>query len=121
MNIKVSKEVVDQINVTQLDEIIFKGNFNLIDVRNPEDIEARGAIPGAINIPYETIDHAIDKNSHDYHAVFDSSKPFLFCCTGGVMSYLAAMKAKESGINEVYNLEGGHSAWAKLEQELVLN
>lgn len=115
MNIRVSKEVIDQIDASQLNGIISKGNYSLIDVREPKDINARGEIPGAVNIPYESIEHAMDKDSLDYNAVFDNNGPFLFCCTGGVMSYLAAMKAKESGLKQVYNLEGGHAAWIKLE------
>jgi rhodanese-related sulfurtransferase len=33
------------------------------------------------------------------------------------MSYAAALKGRENGVDHVYNLEGGHSAWLTLKKE----
>ena len=106
--------IIEQITADRLDAILAKGTHTIIDVRGPKGIEMQGAIPGAINIPTESIEHALDKNHKDYNPVFNHTDSFLFCCTGGVMSYMAAIKARKKGIKKVYNLEGGHSAWLKL-------
>lgn len=106
---KVLHEVIEQITVDKLDSIINEGKFKIIDVRSPEGIVAQGSIPNAINIPLDDIDHALE--TKDYHSVFNSDSPILFCCTGGVMSYMAAIKVQEKGVNNVFNLEGGHSSW----------
>ena len=111
--LKSSQVAIDQIKVDRLDTIIADGNHTIIDVRNAIGIEKQGSIPGAINIPFEKIDEAIDKNQESYNPIFDTDGPFLFCCTGGVMSYMAAIKAHEIGLKNVYNLDGGHSAWIK--------
>ena len=111
---KLSPDIVKQINVDQLDGIIYEEYYNIIDVRGIKGIEDQGCIPKAINIPFDLIDEAIDESHDDYNPIFSSNKPFLFCCTGGVMSYMAAIKAQKKGFKNICNLEGGHSAWLKL-------
>ena len=56
----------------------------------------------------------IEERHTNPNCLFNNDGPFLFCCTGGVMSYMAAIHAQEHGVKGVYNLEGGHSAWLKL-------
>lgn len=111
---KVSKEVIAQISASEVDTIIATQSHHIIDVRNPQAIENQGGFPGAINIPLDTMDNAVNKNHSNYKSVFESEKPFLFCCTGGVMSFMAAIKAQEAGVKQVFNLEGGHNAWLKV-------
>ncbi len=115
-NIKVSKEIIEQITVDKLEGIISENYYKIIDVRNPKGIETQGSISGAINIPFETIESAIDKNHKNYNSIFNGDGPFLFSCTGGVMSYMAAIKLQEKGFKNISNLEGGHSAWLKLKE-----
>ena len=113
---KMAKEIIPQITADRLDAIIAENSYTMIDVRSPQGIETQGRIPGAINIPFDSIDKKIDKHHDEYNVIFNSEGPFLFCCTGGVMSYMAAIKAHEKGIKKVNNLEGGHSAWKKMKK-----
>ena len=115
------KEVIPQITVDKLDMIIAEGSFKIIDVRGPEDIMIQGGIPSSTNIPFDMIDKAIDRSHDQVDHVFSSNRPLLFCCTGGVMSYMAAIRVQENGIKNVYNLEGGHSAWAKFKKAQVID
>ncbi len=108
-----SKEVIEQVAASQLDRIIEEGKATIIDVRTPEGIEKQGSIPGAVNIPLEEFKNQIDSGE----SILNGDGPFLFCCTGGVMSYMAAIHAQENGIRNVLNLEGGHSAWKKFRAE----
>ena len=112
-----AKNLIEQITVNRLDDIISQKKFVLIDVRPPEAIASQGAIPGAHNLPYDKVDRVLQDWQNDPKSIFQSKKPLLFCCTGGVMSYASAIKAKEKGVNPVYNLEGGHAAWASLKKE----
>lgn len=116
---KMYKEIIAQITVDGLDDIITENSYTIIDVRNSKGIETQGSISGAINIPFDSIDCKIDQNHEEYNAIFNNEGPFLFCCTGGVMSYMAAIKAQEKGIMNVCNLDGGHSAWIKFKKVKV--
>ncbi|MCQ0110208.1 Rhodanese-related sulfurtransferase [Zhouia amylolytica] len=112
-----SKEVIAQISSETLNDIIAQGSFTLIDVRSPQGIENQGGIPGAVNIPLEQVKKEIEEREYHPESILNSDGPFLFCCTGGVMSYMAAIHAQEHGMKNVHNLEGGHSAWKKLNNQ----
>ena len=116
---KAFQAIIEQITVDKLDAIISDDNYAIIDVRGSSGIEKQGNIPGAVNMPFESINAALDRHHKKYDAVFDRDVRFLFCCTGGVMSYMAAIKAQEQGIKNVYNLEGGHSAWLKYKEAVT--
>ena len=107
---------ITQITADQLDDIIIEKRFKVIDVRTPDGIHQQGGIPGAINIPLEEVKIELDHKNSIPESVFNKEGPFLFCCTGGVMSYIAALHAQQNGVSKVYNLEGGHSAWKKLKK-----
>ena len=112
-----SNKVIAQIPVSQLDQILEERQFTLIDVRSPEGIDSQGNIPGAFNIPLDTIENALQDPDHEHHSILTEGSPLLFCCTGGVMSYMAAIKVSEYGIMDVHNLEGGHSGWMKYKEQ----
>ena len=111
------QEPIKQIHAEQLDELLKRKTHRIIDVRPPEAISTQGSIPGAINLPHDVIDTEYEKFARGQNNYFNTDKPLLFCCTGGVMSYSAALKIRDKGVEEVCNLEGGHSAWKKLRSE----
>lgn len=111
MKTQETKEVIPQITADKLDAIICNNNYKIIDVRDAGAIEKQGSIPGAINIPLDAVAEAVGKRHEDAGSVFNHEGSFLFCCTGGVMSYMGAIRARENGIENVFNLEGGHSGW----------
>ena len=114
-----NKELIEQISAERLDGIISGNVYTIIDVRSQKGIETQGSIPSAINLPFDLVENAVDRNHKDYDSIFDREGPFLFCCTGGVMSYMAALKAQEKGLKNICNLEGGHAAWSKLKEAQV--
>ena len=120
MNTKFSKELIEQVPAEQLDQIIAENNFTIIDVRSPQGIEKQGEIPTAINIPLDELKLEIEQRKSKPSSLFNNNRQYLFCCTGGVMSYMAAIHAQENGIKNVYNLEGGHSAWSKLKEVQIV-
>ncbi len=76
--------------------------FVVIDVRRPDEF-AGGHIPGAINI-----------DSVDFSEHLDSLDPggtYLICCLRGGRSAGVRELMREAGFREVYDIEGGMSAW----------
>ncbi len=111
--------MIPQITADKLDDIILNSKFKIIDVRDPMGIEKQGSIPGAINIPLDLVEEEIGKRHENSDSIFNHDGSFLFCCTGGVMSYMGAIRAHEHGIKNVFNLEGGHSGWMKWKQSRI--
>jgi len=80
-------------------------DVDLVDVRDEREFHA-GHVPGARNIPLETLRADPDKFlSHD--------KTIVFVCAKGVRSLTAAKLAERLGYEHVCNLDGGTSAWVK--------
>ena len=92
------------INVAELRAMLDKGGICLVDVRTDAEI-ARGFITGAEKLPL----HLLPLRLHE----LDGAKPTVFYCQMGGRSAQAAGFAAAQGFSEVYNLQGGITAWAQ--------
>lgn len=108
-----SSTLIEQVKYHHLTGIIKSKSHIIIDVRDKKSILDQGSIPDSVPITYESIQAGRKEAMDRIEWLIKEGKPLLFCCTGGVMSYLAAMKVKDKGLGPVCNLEGGHSAWIK--------
>lgn len=91
------------LSVAELEAMLQKGGLRLVDVRTDAEA-ARGRIPQGDSIPLHLIPlrlHELDKNS-----------PTVFYCQMGGRSAQAAAFAAANGFADVYNLQGGITAWA---------
>ena len=91
------------ITVTELVKLQQQGNLKLIDVRTGAEI-ARGKIPQGEALPL----HLLPLRMHD----LDKSATTVFYCQVGGRSAQAAAFAAANGFSDVYNLQGGITAWA---------
>lgn len=79
-------------------------DFILLDVRTPEEY-AGGHIPGAINVPNETI------GSDPVDALPDKEQKILVYCRSGNRSKMAAAKLAEQGYTNIVEI-GGINSWS---------
>ena len=77
----------------------------LLDVREPFELIAFGAIPGVKNISINEIARRMDE------LPADKSKPVVVVCQSGSRSYEVAHHLVKRGYTQVYNLESGTSGW----------
>ena len=95
---------LSNISPQQFQEGISRKDIQLVDVRTPEEYTEK-RIAGSTNI---------NVNSSDFEAkmkMLDKSKPTYFYCLAGARSGKASDWAVKHGFKEVYNLEGGITAW----------
>ncbi|XP_058828563.1 uncharacterized protein LOC131688372 [Topomyia yanbarensis] len=91
----------------------------LIDVREPEELAAKGAIPTSINIPLKTVSDALKLSPADFQAKYGRKKPgpndpIIFSCCVGVRSGNAAYEADKLGFKNVKNYVGSHTEYAEI-------
>jgi len=98
------------ITVAELPNLISSGKAQLVDVRTDAEI-ARGRIVGAIVLPL----HLLPLRLRD----LDAKKTTVFYCQMGGRSAQAAAFAAAQGMGDVYNLQGGITAWAHAGGEIV--
>lgn len=90
------------LSVAELEAMLQKGGLRLVDVRTDAEV-VRGKIPQGDPIPLHLIPlrlHELDKNA-----------PTVFYCQMGGRSAQAAAFAAANGFADVYNLQGGITAW----------
>jgi rhodanese-related sulfurtransferase/rubrerythrin len=84
------------------------GDFNLVDVRQPEEYE-QGHIPGARLIPVGRLPDRVSE--------LDPQKTTIVYCAAGVRSRAAASILERAGFREVHSMSGGIHAWQGLVAE----
>lgn len=77
--------------------------YQLIDVRNPGELENEGTIDTATNIPLDVLREGI--------AELDPNKPTIVYCAKGLRGYVAATILMNKGFDKLYNLGGGFKGW----------
>ena len=121
MNIKSSKELVDNANETiitmspeQVKSAYDKGEITLIDVRDIRELWKEGTIKESIHIPRGMLEFWLDPQSSYYQEkrMGDIKNIVLFCALG-FRSALATKTLKEMGFNNVANAEGGFDSLKK--------
>ena len=81
-----------------------KDDIHLIDVRTEAEVSA-GAIAGAIHIPL----HLLPVRAHE----IPQDKPVVIYCRSGARSAQACAFMAAKGYDNMLNLAGGISAWAR--------
>lgn len=77
--------------------------YQLIDLRNPGEIQKSGALQSSINIPLDSIRDRISE--------VDNSKRVVVYCAKGMRGYLGVRMLRQLGFPEAINMAGGFSAW----------
>ena len=121
MNIKSSKELVDEANelikVMSPDEVknaYDKGQVTLIDVRDIRELWKEGTIKDSIHIPRGMLEFWLDPQSSYYkeRKIGDIKNIVLFCALG-FRSALSTKALKDMGFDNVANANGGFDSLKK--------
>tara|TARA_B100001564_G_C20646003_1_gene674445 strand:- start:1101 stop:1499 length:399 start_codon:yes stop_codon:yes gene_type:complete len=122
MNIKSSKEIVDQANkvikVLSPEEVktaYEKGEITLIDVRDIRELWREGTIKNSIHIPRGMLEFWLDPNGSYYQEKkIGEIKNLVLYCALGFRSALATKSLKDMGFLNVANAEGGFDSLKKV-------
>lgn len=93
-----------EISVTELQEMTEEKDFLLINVHIPHE----GNIPQTdLEIPFDDIPAYLDLLPED------KETPIVLYCKGSSMSRSAAEELISLGYSNIFNLEGGYTAWTE--------
>jgi rhodanese-related sulfurtransferase len=87
------------------------GNVLLVDLREADEREQHGSIPGAIHAARGMLEFYADPTSAYYCPEFDPDRRTILCCASGGRSALAADLMQVLGYSRVAHLEGGLTSW----------
>lgn len=83
----------------------------LVDLRESEEREEHGVIPGSIHAPRGMLEFYADPTTPFHKDVFEPDRRIILHCAAGGRSALAAYTLRSMGYEEVAHLEGGLEAW----------
>ncbi|MBK8814818.1 MAG: rhodanese-like domain-containing protein [Methylococcaceae bacterium] len=95
-------DYLKMLSATELHEILQKEDIFLVDVHTPQQRHIKGT---DLVIPYNEVDKHLEKLPQD------KTTPIYLYCEGGPMGNAAAKKLHEMGYQNIFNLDGGASAW----------
>ena len=89
-------------------------NVQIVDIRDPRELEREGTVPGALLAPRGMLEFWVDPASPYFKPVFaDESKQFILFCGAGWRSALAAKTLQDMGMTNVAHIDGGWGEWVK--------
>jgi rhodanese-related sulfurtransferase len=109
MATKDPREPFTRITVAEAKQKIDGDDVQVIDVRTLGEF-AGGHVPNALNIPHMSVVAR--------QAELEKDKELVFICEMGTRSALACEFAAALGFRNLYNVEGGTSAWIKAGYEV---
>ena len=86
--------------------------LQLVDIRDPRELEREGTAPGCVHAPRGMLEFWVDPASPYFKPVFgDDSKEFVLFCGAGWRSALATKALQDMGMTNVAHIEGGFAEW----------
>ncbi len=93
-----------------------KGDVLLVDLRETEERQQHGVIPGAIHAPRGMLEFYADPTSAYRRPEFDPDQRTVLFCSSGSRSALAAVALQSLGYTQVGHLDRGFRAWREAAQ-----
>jgi len=92
----------------------------IVDIRDPRELEKEGTLPGALLAPRGMLEFWVDPASPYFKPVFaEESKEFILFCGAGWRSALATKTLRDMGMTNVAHIDGGFTAWKKADAPMV--
>ena len=101
-------------SVAQVQARMNDGHTQIVDIRDPRELERDGTVVGAYPAPRGMLEFWVDPGSPYHKPLFaDESKEFILFCGAGWRSALAAKALQDMGMTNVAHIDGGYAAWVK--------
>ncbi len=106
-----AKAGIDLLGPDQVADEVQRGDAVLVDLRENEERQQHGSIPGAVHATRGLLEFYADPTSPYHKPELDPDKRVILHCASGGRSALAAKTLQEMGYSNVAHLEGGLNAW----------
>jgi glyoxylase-like metal-dependent hydrolase (beta-lactamase superfamily II)/rhodanese-related sulfurtransferase len=107
------------ISAAQALGLLCKPEVALIDLREKNERERHGSIPGSMQVPYPGLQESIAEGGLLHELAKSTSKRLLFYCAFGERSAMAVQAAQDAGLTTACHIQGGIDAWKKASGPVV--
>ena len=107
-------------SVEQVRARLADSSVQIVDIRDPRELEREGTVPGALLAPRGMLEFWVDPESPYFKPLFaDESREFILFCGAGWRSALATKTLQDMGMTHVAHIDGGYTAWKKAHAPMV--
>ena len=109
--------VIETVSVQDLPYHLDDPEVILVDVRDSDEREREGTIPGSVHVPRGMLEFQADPESPIHVSEMQPERRILLFCGTGGRSALAAKTLLDMGYSDVASLAGGYQAWRAAKDE----
>lgn len=106
-----AKASIENLTPAQVAEEIAGGDVLVVDIREPEERRANGAIAGAVPAPRGMLEFYADPTSAYHKEGFDPDRRVILHCASGGRSALAVKSLQELGYTNIAHMDRGFNGW----------
>jgi glyoxylase-like metal-dependent hydrolase (beta-lactamase superfamily II)/rhodanese-related sulfurtransferase len=99
-------------------DLLDRRDIALIDLRERQEREKHGAIPGSLHAPYPELQENIREGGLLHELATATGKRLVFYCAFGERSAMAVQAAQDAGLSSACHIDGGIAAWKKAQGPL---
>jgi rhodanese-related sulfurtransferase len=103
--------VVENVSVMDLPYHLEDEDVVLLDVREADERERDGEIPGSVHVPRGLLEFQADPESPMHNSALRPERRIIVYCGTGGRSTLAAKALLDMGFPQVATLAGGYASW----------
>lgn len=103
---------IEEIETTDGIEMVGDQAIQIVDLRDPRELQKNGTIPGSFHCPRGMLEFWVDPDSPYFKEVFAQDKKFVFFCGAGWRSALSVATLQDMGFDAAH-LKEGFSGWQK--------
>lgn len=116
--VKEAKARIENLDPDQVERELKSGDAVLIDLRDSEEREQTGAIPGAVHVPRGMLEFRADPSTPYHNPELRTDRRVILHCASGGRSALAVNTLIEMGYPNVAHLDGGLNGWRESGKEI---
>jgi rhodanese-related sulfurtransferase len=109
--------VIEVISVQDFQYLQDEPDIVIVDVRDANERERDGAIPGSVHAPRGMLEFHADPECPAHIPALDPTKRLILYCGTGGRSALAAKTLQDMGFEDVTSLAGGFDAWRQADTD----
>jgi rhodanese-related sulfurtransferase len=114
-----AKQRIENLSPEQVAAELERDDVLLVDLREADEREDKGAIPGSVHAARGMLEFFADPTSEDHRPEFEPNRRTIVYCAGGARSALAVETLRQLGYSSIAHLEGGFTAWTRAGQAVT--
>ena len=105
---------IDTVSAEKAREYVGDENILFVDVRETQEVESSGGLPGSVHVPRGLLEFIADPESPMHKSELSSGRQLVLYCASGGRSALAAKTLQDMGLSNVCHIAGGFTAWVDI-------